>query len=274
MNRSRDTHSLSSLSRHDQSRVYSFSVTNVQVPSPRTLNVDGLVNARDLGGLRRVDGTTTPRGVFYRSENVDGVTPAGWEQIYQTGIRTIVDLREPSERASDRNGRPSWIHTETVELNGLANDEFWRDYLPNGLARTALYFLPHLEAMPNRAVSALSAIVSAPPGGVLFHCVRGRDRTGMISLLLLSAVNTDPEEIVNDYLETVRRGDWRAAWSYENNEEAAIEAFCQSLGTSTENAFRAALAALDLRGVLSTADVSPVVEEALMSWRGSIQPHY
>ena len=156
--RSRDTHSLSSLSRHDQSRVYSFSVTNVPVPSPRTLYVEGLVNARDLGGLRRVDGTTTPRGVFYRSENVDGVTPAGWEQIYQTGIRTIVDLREPSERASDRNERPSWIHTETVELNGFANDEFWRDYLPNGLARTALYFLPHLEAMPKRAVSALSAI--------------------------------------------------------------------------------------------------------------------
>jgi hypothetical protein len=96
----------------------------------------------------------------------------------------------------------------------------------------------------------------------------------MISLLLLSAVNTDPEEIVNDYLETVRRGDWRAAWSYENNAEAAIEAFCQSLGTSTENAFRAALEATDLRRVLSTADVSPVVEEALMSWRGSIQPHY
>ncbi len=96
----------------------------------------------------------------------------------------------------------------------------------------------------------------------------------MISLLLLSAVNTDPEEIVDDYLETVRRGDLRAAWSYENNEEAALEAFCQSLGTSTENAFRTALAALDLRGVLSAADVSPEVEEALMSWRGSIQLHY
>lgn len=248
-------------------------MNNVEGSSQRTLYVDGLVNARDLGGLRRLDGTTTPRAVFYRSENVDGITLAGWEQIYRAGIRTIVDLRDPNERASDRNERPSWIHTVTVELNGF-DDEFWRDYLPNGLARTALYFLPHLEAMPNRAVSALSAIVSAPPGGVLFHCVRGRDRTGMISLLLLLAVNTDPEEIVDDYLETVRRGDLRAAWSYENNEEAAIEAFCQSLGTSTENAFRAALEAIDLRRVLSEADVGPVVQEALMSWRGSVQPHY
>jgi hypothetical protein len=35
----------------------------------RTLKVDGLVNGRDLGGLKRTDGTVTPRGVFFRSEN-------------------------------------------------------------------------------------------------------------------------------------------------------------------------------------------------------------
>lgn len=34
--------------------------------------------------------------------------------------------------------------------------------------------------MPERAVRALSAIASAPPGAVLFHCVSGRDRTGLV----------------------------------------------------------------------------------------------
>ncbi|TFD76983.1 tyrosine-protein phosphatase [Cryobacterium fucosi] len=43
----------------------------------RTLHVEGLVNARDLGGLPRRNGTPTPRGVFFRSENVDWVSPAG-----------------------------------------------------------------------------------------------------------------------------------------------------------------------------------------------------
>ena len=36
---------------------------------------------------------------------------------------------------------------------------------------TALYFLPHLAAMPERLGAALAPIVSAPPGGVLFHCM-------------------------------------------------------------------------------------------------------
>ncbi|WP_298442681.1 tyrosine-protein phosphatase, partial [Ferrimicrobium sp.] len=64
----------------------------------RALRVDGLVNARDLGGLRRRNGSFTPRGVFFRSENVDRVSEAGWDQIWEAGIRTVVDLRQPSER--------------------------------------------------------------------------------------------------------------------------------------------------------------------------------
>jgi hypothetical protein len=61
-------------------------------PSHRAISVDGLVNARDLGGLRRADGSTTPHGVFFRSENADWVTRAGWEQVDALGIRTVVDL--------------------------------------------------------------------------------------------------------------------------------------------------------------------------------------
>lgn len=37
---------------------------NAQV---RALQVDGLVNARDLGGLPRRNGSLTPRGVFFRN---------------------------------------------------------------------------------------------------------------------------------------------------------------------------------------------------------------
>jgi len=39
----------------------------------RSIDVDGLVNARDLGGLRRRDGAVTPQGVFFRSENIDWI---------------------------------------------------------------------------------------------------------------------------------------------------------------------------------------------------------
>jgi protein-tyrosine phosphatase len=184
----------------------------------RTLHLDGLANARDLGGLRRIDGTLTPRGTFFRSDNIDWLSPVGWRALKATGVRTIVDLRQPGERALDVTARPDWITTIAVDLDGLENKTFWTGYWDNGMVRTALYYLPHLAALPERTVAALTAIVSAPPGGVLFHCMVGRDRTGLIAMLLLAAASVGTDEIVDDYLETVRRGDLRAARANGNNE--------------------------------------------------------
>ncbi|PWJ47607.1 Protein tyrosine/serine phosphatase [Quadrisphaera granulorum] len=245
-------------------------MADAEQPADRALRAEGLVNARDLGGLRRDDGTLTPTGVFYRSENVDWLTPAGWQQLYAAGIRTIVDLRQPAERARDLAERPDWVTTVEVDLDGLENHEFWKDYWDNGLVGTALYFLPHLEAMPERAAAALSAVVSAPPGGVLFHCMGGRDRTGLIALLLLKAIGTRDDEIVDDYLETVRLGDLRAASMKRNNEEASLEALCRAHGTTTEGAFRHAVENVDLDTVLSGANVSADDRRALFSWRETV----
>lgn len=248
-------------------------LTNMSEPVPpppsRALAVDGLVNVRDLGGLRRSGGGVTPQKVFYRAENLDWVTAKGWEQLAAEGIRTVVDLRQPGERLEDRNPRPGWLTTRAVDLDGLDNRDFWKDYADNGLIGTALYFLPHLRAMPERAGSALSAILTAPPGGVLFHCMGGRDRTGMISMLLLVAIGTEVEEIVDDYLETVRLGDVRASARHRRSMEPELEARCQEFGTTTEGAFRAALDGLDLAGLLDAAGLSTTERRALATWRGS-----
>lgn len=190
----------------------------------RAIAVDGLVNARDLGGLRRRDGTRTPHGVFFRSENIDWIRPGGWDQLYLLGVRTVIDLRQPGERTRDVQARPPWLTTVAVDLDGLEHATFWKDYWDNGLVGTALYFIPHLRALPERAGKVLAALATAPPGGVLFHCMGGRDRTGMISLLLLTAAEVEGEEIVADYMETVRRGDLRAASRTQNNDEPLLEA--------------------------------------------------
>jgi phosphosulfolactate synthase (CoM biosynthesis protein A) len=92
----------------------------------------------------------------------------------------------------------------------------------------------------------------------------------MIALLLLAAANTEPEEILEDYLETVRLGELRAAASNRNNAEPEIEAICQANGTTTEGAFRAVVESLDLKNVLWDAGMSLRETEALMSWRGNL----
>lgn len=241
-------------------------------PATGAIAVDGLANLRDLGGLRRRDGSFTPSGVFFRSENVDAVTESGWDMVRAHGIRTVVDLRQPREIERDRGARPDWLHTVRVDLDGLENQEFWKDYWSNGLVGTALYYLPHLDAMPQRAGAALSAIVSAPAGGVLFHCMGGRDRTGMIAMLLLAAAGVESEEIVSDYLETVRLGPQRAALRGVEDDEPLIEEFCRGVGTTTESAFRDQLAGLDVEAFLARAGLGSAATEALRTWRGTLVP--
>ena len=43
------------------------------------------------------------------------------------------------------------------------------------------------------------AIATAPPGAVLYHCGRGRDRTGLVTILVLALAGVRPEAIVADY---------------------------------------------------------------------------
>ncbi|MEC5184112.1 protein-tyrosine phosphatase [Cryobacterium sp. MP_3.1] len=250
------------------------SSTPPSAPAParaadRLLAVAGLANARDLGGIPYRTGGTTAAGVFFRSENLDQTTRAGWDQLYAAGIRTVVDLRQPGERAQDSQPRPDWLTTVPVDLDGLENTAFWADYWDNGLVGTALYYLPHLAAMPERSGAALAALARAAPGGVLFHCAAGRDRTGQIALLLLTIAGAEPEAIVDDYLETVRRGDQRAVASGRAHEEAESEALCRSFGTTTEGAFRTALAGLDLPAVLAAAGITDTELATLRSWRQS-----
>lgn len=237
----------------------------------RTLHIEGLVNARDLGGLDRRNGSLTPAKVFYRTESLEFIEGKGWDQMRDEGIRTIVDLRQQGERDKDINTRPEWLNTVHVDLDGLENSDFWNDYWDFGLASTALYYLPHLKAMPERAASALKAVVTAPEGGVLFHCKSGRDRTGLVSLLLLSAIDTDPDEIVDDYLETIRLGDIRGQRTNRPNPEPELEALCNERGTTTEGAFRAAVDGLDIGEFLNDAVLDKETQQALTTWRGAIK---
>jgi protein-tyrosine phosphatase len=162
----------------------------------RDLSWDGCVNVRDLGGLPTVDGRFTRRGALVRSETVDRLTPDGWRALRDHGVRTVIDLREADELAEPGEG----VETIHIPLDRIGDDpEFWVDWMHGPQFGTPLYYGPFVERFPDRIEQVLAAIEGAPPGGVLFHCVGGRDRTGLVAIAALAAAGVEPEAIADDY---------------------------------------------------------------------------
>lgn len=234
----------------------------------RTVVVEGLANARDLGGLPLIGGGATPSGVFVRSERPDLVRQDGWSALHDRGVRSVLDLRQPGEREAHRARVPEGMADLHVDHDGLEHADFWAGYWDNGLVGTPLYYLPHLEALPERTVEVLAAIAGAPAGGVLFHCVRGRDRTGLIAAILLQAAGVEEDAIVADYLETIANAEAMATGQGRPSGEQAVADLLTSLGTDSESAFRAFLAGLDVAALL--ARLPEEQAEAIRTWRGAL----
>jgi protein-tyrosine phosphatase len=167
----------------------------------RILTWEGCTNVRDLGGLRACDGRMTRWGAFVRSDTPARLNPAGWSALYAYGIRTIVSLRTHGLEEDELNFTPPYadLVTVPVAIEDVTDKDFVQQWASTNFWGTPLYYKDALQRWPERHAAAISAIARARAGGVLFHCVRGHDRTGIIALLLLALAGVMPDEIIADY---------------------------------------------------------------------------
>jgi protein-tyrosine phosphatase len=167
----------------------------------RILTWDGCQNVRDLGGLSTRTSSKTRWGAVVRSDHPARLTPAGWAALYAHGIRTIISLRTDgqSEDVADIAARPPDIVSLQLAIEDITDADFVQKWVATDLWCTPIYYSDALRRWPERHVAVIRAIAQAQPGGVLFHCRRGNDRTGIIALLLLALVGVLPEEIAADY---------------------------------------------------------------------------
>jgi protein-tyrosine phosphatase len=169
--------------------------------SERVLIWDGCNNVRDLGGLRTSDGHMTRRGALVRSDSPARLTAAGWSALYAYGIRTIISLRTHGMQEKELDVTPPYPDLVVVQaaIEDFTDREFVQQWAATNLWGTPLYFKDALRRWPERHAAVVSAIARAQPGGVLFHCIRGHDRTGIIALILLALAGVTLDEIVADY---------------------------------------------------------------------------
>jgi protein-tyrosine phosphatase len=166
------------------------------------LEFPGLFNARDLGGYPTCDGQLTRTGSLVRADDLAQLTSEGLRALEDYGIETVVDLRWPEEASRDPNpvpGRLPRIRFEHISLLTHTEDE-WR--LRSRDVAKELWKVIVLERVQLELRRVLSVMAHASPGGLLFHCVAGKDRTGLIAALLLTLADVEPRCIASDYAQS------------------------------------------------------------------------
>jgi protein-tyrosine phosphatase len=224
------------------------------VNAERHLDWDGCFNVRDLGGLRTVAGGETCWGAVVRGDAPSRLTEAGWEALLQHGIRTIVDLRNDDEVGRDAAPRPAEVNTVRVPLDGNKDREFWKDgWEHDPQFATPMYYAAHFERFPDRTARVVAEIANAQPGGVYFHCVGGRDRSGQVAILLLALAGVEPSEIAADYeLSAPRLVRLYDAWG-EPDQGPELAEFLAREGTSASELILSLLDGFDAESYLRAA---------------------
>lgn len=174
---------------------------------PRELVWDGCLNVRDLGGHRTGDGRHTAYGAVVRADSIRQLSEAGWNALVEHGVRTVVDLRGDHERQEDP---PAELPVDVVHVPFMeASEAEWREIGPeldaasdaasDDETATRDVYMIFLERFQRNAAAGVRAVAQAPAGGVVIHCVGGKDRTGLLSAFLLHLAGVDDERIAADY---------------------------------------------------------------------------
>jgi hypothetical protein len=237
----------------------------VTAASDRHLEWGGCFNARDLGGLPTSDGRTTRWGAIVRSDHLDELTPDGWRAVQAYGIRTVVDLRNDDERTAWRPPPIDRIWSEHVPLDDIDDTEFWAEWGAGWQFGTPLYYRAFLDHKADRCVSVLRAIAGARPGGVVVHCGGGRDRTGLVTMLLLTLAGVPAEVVADDYELSATRLPLLYAERGEPDQVAPIERFLADRRTTARAVILRTLREVDVGSILRKAGLDPVDVEAIVA---------
>jgi protein-tyrosine phosphatase len=185
------------------------------------IELEGAVNVRDLGGLPTSDGGKTATGRVLRSDNLQELSAADVAQLVDgIGLTTVVDLRSTAERHAEGPAPLDavasvqyWHHpvlpetgtaTDVVADVLLTRDDADRSRFPGD--PRAGHYLGYLEDRPEQVVAALRTIAGSA-GAALVHCAAGKDRTGVVVALALTAVGVRADAVVADYAATGERTD-------------------------------------------------------------------
>lgn len=192
----------------------------------QSIELEGVGNARELGGYVARDGRTVKRGAILRTAGLTGATEEDVRRLQEVyHVSVVVDFRSSTEveNAADielpgaKNLNLPIIDEAAYEdkMADLTDDDTEGLDLTNKIDRLKLSlkagmpddqmyvdFLSHAQGQEGYA-RLFEELLNLPEGeALLFHCSQGKDRTGLAAMLILSALDVDEETIMADFMLT------------------------------------------------------------------------
>ncbi len=195
----------------------------------RHIEIDGSWNVRDLGGYATADGRVTRWGRVVRAGNLDRVSAAGQQALIEYGVKTIIDLRDLREVEDF----PDVFAESTVVA--YKHLPIAKDGYNGGYVTLKELYCNYYDGYQDSVGMIVNAVAESEPG-VLIHCFAGKDRTGIITAMLLGAVGVPDEVIAEDYALTTARitvllDEWRE-WAIKQGQD--MERFAHDVSADAE----------------------------------------
>ncbi|CAJ1228157.1 phosphatase [Levilactobacillus zymae] len=165
-------------------------------------------NCRDLGGYRTSTGRTILPHKLIRAGYLSDLSLTDQARLYTYGVRTIIDLRSPAERQQypDRlDSRMRYLRLPILRQDRTQNVQQligrFTDKQAGKRQMLALYQQLVVTAEAQQAYRQFFSVLGQKStGGLLFHCSGGKDRTGVLTILLLKVLGVPADVIRADYL--------------------------------------------------------------------------
>jgi len=190
------------------------------------IDLNGLVNLRDVGGIPTTDGNKIIPGRLLRSDNLQTLTSSDVDQLLGLGLTDVIDLR--SDYETEQEG-PTLLAHSGVRIHQFSLFREWQfgvgdpkpDVRPEVMPEEALpwvdlepsaqldndaasVYFSYLMDRPDSVLAALGTIARAP-GAALVHCAAVKDRTGTVVALALSVAVAVRQALINDYVASSER---------------------------------------------------------------------
>jgi protein tyrosine/serine phosphatase len=173
----------------------------------RVLALEGSLNFRDLGGYPTTSGRRIRWRRLFRSDALHALSESDIEHLLgaSIGLSDVIDLRSSAELSSEGRGRleatsAAFHHTPLYDGPPSEGRRVVADM------RLAERYLGLLE-VAMAPIARIVGIVAAADGAAVYHCAAGKDRTGVVSAVLLGALGVADDLIVADYALTQRNLD-------------------------------------------------------------------